>query len=319
MAVYTPVTVEEARDWLAQFDAGELVHLMPIVQGVENTNYLIHSTAGRYILTMFEKRTEPKDIPFFLALTEHLYARGIVCPHTLATRNGERITTLKAKPAILISFLEGKDTTQPSAGHCAQVGALTARMHMAAADFTLSRLNALSVSGWQALAERSGPAMDSLIPGLWDTVSTELAFLKASWPTDLPTGVVHADLFPDNVFFKDGQVSGVIDFYFACTEAYAYDLAICLNAWCFDEHWRLQEPHARAMLDAYQAIRPLSEEEKTAFNRLLRGASLRFLLSRAHDKLFHPEGSIVNPKDPAEYLAKLRFHQNHPESVEALL
>lgn len=319
MAVYTPITVEEAARWLAQFDAGGLVHLMPIVQGVENTNYLVHTTAGRFILTLFEKRVDPADLPFFFALTDHLHQKGIACPVTLRTREGQTVVPLKGKPAVLISFLEGKDTTHPTPAHCAAVGNLAATLHRATADFGRSRANALVLPGWEALAERCGPAMDRLIPGLWDAVSDALRHARAEWPSGLPSGVVHADLFPDNVFFTGDQVSGVIDFYFACTEAYAYDLAICLNAWCFDGRWQWQPGRAAAMLDAYQAVRPLSAAEAAALPVLLYGASLRFLLTRAHDALFHPEGSVVNPKDPAEYLAKLRFFRAHPEAVTALL
>jgi homoserine kinase type II len=240
---------------------------------------------------------------------EHLAARGLTCPQPVKNRAGSAAGVLAGRPAAVVTFLEGMWIRRPNAGHCAALGAALARLHLAGADFPMQRKNALSVEGWRPLFESVKREADGLRPGLADAIESELADLEANWPRDLPRGVIHADLFPDNVFFLGEQISGLIDFYFACTDMLAYDVAICLNAWCFEPDHSYNLTKGRALLQSYSSARPLSEKERAALPRLARGAALRFLLTRLVDWLDVPPGALVKPKDPLEYFRKLRFHQ----------
>ena len=318
MAVYTPITKEQLQDFIGHYDAGSLKNFEGITQGVENTNYKIETDKGRFILTLFEKRVNPDDLPFFFAFNDHLAAHGIVCPEGVRGRGGELIRTLAGKPAALITFLDGKDVPADriTPGHCRSVGQCLARMHDAALSFKQSRANTLGLAGWKVLAERTAGQADHVEPGLAQLIGDELQFLERHWPDDLPRAVIHADLFPDNVFFskqfgKPLKLTGVIDFYFACHEAWAYDLAICVNAWCFDERHRLVPERVQALMQSYNDERTMTLEEEAAFPLLLRGAALRFLLTRAQDWLFPSEGAEVTAKDPLEYLTKLQFFQTY--------
>jgi homoserine kinase type II len=240
---------------------------------------------------------------------DHLAARGFRCPTPIHGRDGQALRELCGRPAAIISFLEGLWPRTILAAHCVGVGDVLARLHLAGGDFTGTRVNALSLPGWHALFDQIGGRADEVEAGLAGEIAAELAALDALWPTALPAGVVHADLFPDNVFFRDEAVSGVIDFYFACADFYAYDLAICLNAWCFDPAFQFVPDHARNLVTAYRKVRPLDRAEAEALPVLARGAALRFLLTRLYDWLNPQEGALVRPKDPREYLAKLRFHR----------
>lgn len=322
MAVYTPLTNEQIADWLrAHYALGELEFAIGIAQGVENTNYLLalrneHGAEEKYILTLYEKRTRPEDVPFFLSLMQHVAARGVDCPQPIAQREGALVGEIAGKHAALVSFLHGKSRSVIRNEHAAQVGMALGRLHLAVSDFTGTRANGLGFDGWQAIYQNIASRLDEIQPGLQQLVGDELAFLSTHWPqhNQLPAGVIHADLFPDNVFFTGDAVSGLIDFYFACTDAYAYDVAITINAWCFDGR-ACNLTRMRQLLKQYEAQRPLSAAEKEALPVLLRGAALRFLLTRAHDWLFHEQSALVTPKDPLEYVAKLRFHQANPSSV----
>jgi homoserine kinase type II len=309
MAVYTDVSDEELASFIASYDIGALTSFKGIAEGVENSNYLIHTGTGPYILTLYEKRVRPGDLPYFLALMEHLAARGISCPLPVHDRDGRTLRELAGRPAALISFLEGLSLRRPGMEHCAGLGQVLAKFHLAGADFPMARGNDLSLPGWQALYDDVKDSADTVIPGLKDEIARELAHLKTHWATGLPTGVIHADLFPDNVFFLDDKVSGLIDFYFACNDMLAYDVAVCLNAWCFESDASFNVTKARAMLQAYEQERPLTEAELAALPLLARGAALRFLLTRTYDWLNTDAGALVKTKDPAEYLRKLRFHQ----------
>ncbi len=281
-----------------------------IAEGVENSNFLLHTSAGHFILTLYEKRVARGDLPFFLGLMTHLASRGISCPQPVKNRNGEALSVLAGRPAAIINFLEGAWPRKPNAAHCAGVGQALAKMHMAGADFPMSRANALSVSGWRPLFEAAASRADEVQHGLRDFIGAELDHLEGNvWPRNLPQGVIHADLFPDNVFFLGEQVSGIIDFTFACTDMLAYDVAICLNAWCFESDCSFNVTKARAFLGAYGRERQLSEAEQHALPLLARGAALRFLLTRLVDFLNVPKGALVRPKDPLEYVRKLRFQQ----------
>jgi len=309
MAVYTEISDEELAAFVARYDLGTLLSAKGIAEGVENSNYLLHTTAAHYILTLYEKRVNEKDLPFFLGLMEHLAARGLSCPVPVHARDGKVLHRLAGRPAALVTFLEGMWVKKPQPAHCAQVGEALARMHEAGADYPMDRPNALSVDGWRALAAEAGPRADRVQQDLAGTVAAELDHLTAHWPKRLPRGVIHADLFPDNVFFIAGTLSGLIDFYFACTDFLAYDVAICLNAWCFEADDSFNVTKGRALLAGYDRVRRIEPAEAAALPVLARGAALRFLLTRLVDWLDGPPDALVRPKDPREYLRKLRFHQ----------
>jgi homoserine kinase type II len=310
MAVYTDVAADELAEYLAAYDIGELLSYKGIAEGVENSNFLLHTTSGYFILTLYEKRVAKNELPFFLGLMTHLAGRGIICPEPLRNKGGEALGTLAGRPAVIINFLEGIWPRKPNVAHCAGVGQALAKMHLAGRDFPMARANALSVSGWRPLFDQAASRADEVQHGLRGFLAAELDHLESGiWPQHLPLGVIHADLFPDNVFFLGERVSGIIDFTFACNDMLAYDVAICLNAWCFESDCSFNVTKARAFLSAYGRERALSEAEQNALPLLARGAALRFLLTRLVDFLNVPEGALVRPKDPLEYVRKLRFQQ----------
>ena len=309
MAVYTDVAADELAEFLDQYDVGELLSYKGIAEGVENSNFLLHTTSGSFFLTLYEKRVAKDDLPFFLGLMAHLAGHGISCPQPVKMRSGETLGTLAERPAAIIDFLEGVWPRKPSVAHCSAVGQALAKMHLAGRDFAMSRANALSVSGWRPLFEAAESRADELQHGLRTLLTAELDHLEKSWPKHLPSGVIHADLFPDNVLFLGERVSGIIDFTFACNDMLAYDVAICLNAWCFESDYSFNVTKARAFLNAYGRERQLSDAEQNALPLLARGAALRFLLTRLVDFLNVPPGALVRPKDPIEYVRKLRFQQ----------
>lgn len=310
MAVYTDVSADELSAFLARYDIGALLSYKGIAEGVENSNFLVHTERGSYILTLYEKRVAASDLPFFLSLMGHLAARGITCPQPVLNRDGTALGSLAGRPAALINFLEGMWPRKPSTAHCSAVGAALAKLHLAGLDFPMVRENALSLAGWRSLFKSAADDADKLQPGLHDLLAGELDHLEARWPKKLPAGIIHADLFPDNVFFLRDKLSGLIDFYFACNDLLAYDVAIVLNAWCFETDHSFNATKGRALLNAYRQVRALSPEECTALPLLARGAALRFLLTRLVDWLNVPPGALVKPKDPLEYVRKLRFHQS---------
>ena len=310
MAVYSDVSAEELQAFLAGYSIGTLLAYKGIAEGVENSNYFVHTTGGVFILTLYEKRVAAADLPFFLGLTEYLAARGITCPQPVKAHSGEALGRLVNRPAAIFTFLDGMWPRRPQVHHCGAVGEALAQLHLAGQGFAMTRPNALSVEGWRPLACAAGARADTVREGLAAAIDGELAVLEREWPRDLPTGVIHADLFPDNVFFLDDRVSGLIDFYFACTDAFAYDLAVCLNAWCFEPDHAYNLTKGRAMLNGYRRVRPLGAREIEALPLLCRGAALRFLLTRLVDWLNVPPGALVKPKDPLEYHRKLRFHQS---------
>jgi homoserine kinase type II len=309
VAVYTDFSDEAFAAFVAGYDIGEVLSVKGIAEGVENSNYLLATETGQFILTLYEKRVDPADLPFFLGLMEHLAGRGIDCPLPVHDRGGRVLGRLANRPAAIVTFLPGLWVRRPRAEHCGAVGEAMARLHLAGGGFALTRPNALSVKGWRPLFEMCDGKADEVLNGLGAEIGRELDFFEANWPRDLPTGIIHADLFPDNVFFLHGGLSGLIDFYFACNDMLAYDLAIALNAWCFEVDLSLNVTKARALLSGYSAVRPLSRAEIEALPCLARGAALRFLLTRLYDWLTVPAGALVVPKDPIEYYKKLRFHR----------
>ncbi len=315
MAVYTEVSDEALIGFLKNYNIGGLRQKTPIAEGVENTNYRIDTDKGRFILTLFEKRVRESDLPFFVALTAHLADKGTPVPAPLADKRGVVVHSLCERPAVIIEFLAGRPTETINTKACAAIGRVLADLHGGVADFRLSRPNPLSVEGWKTLAANCAEA-DRIEPGLRNFVQSELEFLEGAWPRDLPVGVVHTDLFPDNVLFEDGNVVGVIDFYFACSDFFAFDLAVTVNAWCFDSAGAIDLDCAKAMIAAYKAERPLSRQEKDAMPVLLRGAALRFLLTRAYDWLNQKEGALVKVKDPLAYKTILAFHQQRNSAAK---
>lgn len=310
MAVYTDVSDDELERFLADYDLGALLSYKGIAEGVENSNYFLHTAQGAFILTLYEKRTRPEDLPFFLGLMEHAARKGVACPTPVHDREGRALKTLAGRPAAIVTFIEGVSTRRPRSEHCATVGAELAKLHLATADYPASRPNALTVAGWRPLTAAVGGRADEIAPGLAADLESELAVLEASWPRELPTGVIHADLFPNNVLFLGDAVSGLIDFYFAATDAYAYDLAICINAWCFEaDHLSLNVTKSRALIESYAAVRPLSAVELEALPLLCRGSAMRFLATRLYDWINTPPTALVKKLDPIEYWRKNRFHR----------
>jgi homoserine kinase type II len=309
MAVYTEVSDEDLTAFVADYDVGEVVSCKGIAEGIENTNYVVETEGGRFILTLYERRVKPEELPFFLGLMEHLAGKGVPCPTPLSTRDGRVLRELGGRPAAMVSFLGGMWPRRPTPDHCAALGQALAGLHLAGADFALYRANDLSLAGWRPLLMASLDHADSVKPGLAAELEAELAFLESRWPADLPAGVIHADLFPDNVFFRGVTLSGLIDFYFACNDFFAYDVAVCLNAWCFEADGAFNATKARRLLAAYGRVRTFTPAELATLSVLARGSALRFLLTRLYDWVHTPKGALVTPKDPLEYLGKLRFHQ----------
>ncbi len=309
MAVYTEVLPEELDVFLAGYDLGKVQSLKGIAGGVENTNYMLHTDTGSYILTLYEKRVAEQDLPFFLGLMDHLAQRGFVCPQPVRTRDGHALGRLAGKPAAISTFLEGMEVKNPTVDHCWMAGETMARLHLTANDFTIARKNALDISGWPPLVQSGLSGADGVEPGLADLITQELKHAEEHWPRDIPSGVIHADMFKDNVFFLDGRLSGVIDFYFACNDFLAYDLAVGINAWAFDSELRFQPNLSAAIVEGYCSVRKLEDAEIAALPALARGAALRFLLTRLNDWLNVPAGALVVPHDPKAFSARLRFFE----------
>ncbi|MCI0734807.1 MAG: homoserine kinase [Beijerinckiaceae bacterium] len=309
MAVYTEVNDADLARFLAGYDLGKVLALKGIAEGVENSNYFLHTERGYFILTLYEKRVDERDLPFFLGLMEHLAAHGLNCPQPVRNTQGGALGRIAGRPAAIVTFLEGLWRRTPSVRSCAAVGEALGRLHLAGAGFADYRPNAMGVESWPILFAEARPRADELRPGIAGELARELTYLAGNWPRNLPRGVIHADLFPDNVLFVDDKVSGLIDFYFACTDQLAYDVAICLNAWCFEPDGSYNITKGLAFFNAYETMRKLSVGEVEAFLVLARGAALRFALTRLVDWLNVPATALVHPKDPLEYAGKLRFYQ----------
>ncbi|WP_158926797.1 homoserine kinase [Acidisphaera sp. S103] len=308
MAVYTEVTDDALADFLAGYDIGTMVAFRGIAEGVENSNFSLRTSTGDFILTLYEKRVDPNDLPWFLGLMEHLAQRGLVCPQPVHGRDGAALRHLCGKHAAITTFLPGVWPRRVRQSHCGPVGTALAQLHLAGADYAPTRRNALDPASWTPLLDRCRARADEVRSGLAQQLDQALGTILAAWPSSLPVGHIHADLFPDNVFFLDEKLSGVIDFYFAATDLLAYDIAICLNAWCFEPDFSFNVTKSKALLAAYQAVRPLSAAEQAALPVLCQGAAIRFLLTRLYDWLNTPAGAMVTRKDPLEYLRRLRFH-----------
>lgn len=308
MAVYTHVSSDALREFLKAYETGEVLAFKGIAEGVENSNYFLQTEKGRFILTLYEKRVREKDVPFFLSLIAHLCEQGFPCPNLITDKNGRVQSVLEGRPAVLMQFLEGISVHTGSPEHCAQVGNVMARLHLASQGFSPTRANALGMSSWRKLLQVCERKLHAYPHDVRDELHAVMDTLEQNWREDLPRGIIHADLFPDNVLFRGGKLEGVIDFYFACNDSLAYDIAICMNAWCFTPEWEFAPDNARALLDGYQQARALQKDEIDALPLLCLGSAMRFALTRLHDWIYHVDGSLVSPKDPMEYLVKLRFH-----------
>jgi homoserine kinase type II len=309
MAVYTEIGDDDLRAFIALYDIGEVLSCKGIAEGVENSNYLLTTERGNFILTLYEKRVAREDLPFFIALMDHLAHHGVACPTPVRARDGDALRELCGRPAAVVTFLNGMWPRRIDPFHCAGLGASLAQLHLAGASFARMRPNNLGPTGWRRLYESCAARAGEVQSGLADELEAELLFLEAAWPRQLPAGVIHADLFPDNVFFRDHELSGLIDFYFACTDFLAYDIAICLNAWCFEADLSFNVTKARQLAANYRKVRPLDAGEIQALPVLARGSALRFLLTRLYDWQNQTAGALVRPKDPIEFLKKLRFHR----------
>lgn len=310
MAVYTHLDCDQVEDFMRLYDLGELRHFTGIAEGVENTNYKIETSAGEYILTIFEKRTPAADLPFFFSFMAHLNDKGIECPKVVADRQGRTIRNVGDKAAALISFLHGHNikAADITDQYCFEMGQLTARLHLAANDFSQKRGNSVSLAAWRNIFAK----IETKIDGEWrQLIASELEFLERNLHCDLPRGIVHADLFPDNVFVIGGKVDGVIDFYFSCEDYFVYDLALVVNSWCFNPIGEFQPSRFENLLNGYSLIRELNDNEKTHFQVMLRAAAIRIFLTRAHDWVFHDPAALVTPKNPQDYISILNYHRTH--------
>ena len=313
MAVFTQIDESQLADFWAAYKLPAVSAFKGIAAGVQNSNFIVETSDEKYILTLYEDTAtgvNPDDLPYFLGLMQHLATQGINCPTPIAKKNGDVLGQLVGRPAALVSFLPGRGTITPKPPQCRAVGAALAELHLAGTNFAMRRTNRQGPENWRKLFEASQARADEASPGLADFMSHELARLEAAWPQSLPEGVIHADLFPDNVFFENGAVSGLIDFYFACHDVLAYDLAIMLNAWCFEADVNFNITKARALLAGYQSVRPMSAAEIEALPILAAGAAMRFLTTRLHDWLNQPKDALVVPKNPVDYLRRLRFHRH---------
>jgi homoserine kinase type II len=310
MAVYTSLSDAEIAELLEQYDIGRALSCEGIAEGVENSNYRLTTEAGRFILTIFEKRVQEEDLPFFMGVMAQLAARDVLAPKPLPTRAGALFTRVNAKPCAIVTHLDGVWPRTPDVGHCAAIGAALGHMHVALSDFPLVRANALSLDGWERLIAPRLAQAEFLRPGLARLIESDMAAVRATWPKALPRGVIHADLFPDNALFVGDKLTGIIDFYFACTDLFAYDLAVCINAWCFGRERDFDIARGAAMIAAYEAVRPLDDRERAALPVLCRGAALRFFATRLADWGDTPAGALVKPKNPLEYADKLAFHRD---------
>ena len=313
MAVYTQVSAEALSALLSLYDVGDLVSAKGIAEGVENSNYLVDTSENRFILTLYEKRVDSGDLPFFMALLDHLADKGLPVPRAIRDRSGRQIQRVADRPACLIEFLPGVSVSHPTPAQSRAAGAALGQMHAALADFTLERPNALGLAGWHALAERCGADLDLISPGLGQRVSDELGWLDRHWPADLARSVIHADLFPDNVLMRGAGVTGMIDFYFACSDVRAWDVAVTHSAWCFENDGTgFHADRGSALIAGYDAVFGLSTEERAAFPALARGSCLRFMLTRAWDWLNTPADALVTRKDPLAFLRRLDFYRDAP-------
>ena len=311
MAVFTKLEKKEIKNFLKNYSIGSLISYDGIMEGIENTNYKIITTNNEYILTIFEKRVNPTDLPFFMKLQKDLAAHGFDCPLPIENNSGSSINFIKEKSAVIISFLDGKQLESVLPHHCREVGSMIARFTNITKSSKLMRENSMGINSWENILVKCKENNTNLYNTYLETLEKELSFLKKNWPKNLPEAIIHADLFQDNIFFKEDKISGVIDFYFSCKDFIVYEIALSINAWCFDLTRGFQLKNYLSLMDGFNEYSSLNNDEKKVLNILLRGAAVRILVTRLHDKIFHPEDALVIPKDPKEYLNILEWHQKN--------
>ncbi len=313
MAVYTKLSKKELSDFLSKYDLGKLLNYKEIKEGIENTNYFIQMEKGKFILTLYEKRVEEKDLPFFISLMKNLFDKKFLSPKPIINKNGSYISEILNKKAAIVSFLDGKAKKILSPDNCKQIGIYTAKLHLITKNLSGKRENKLSVNSWRNLYNKVKINSYKIHNNLPNIVEKNLIDVEKNWPKNIPSGIIHADLFPDNIFFKNNKLSGIIDYYFSCNDFYAFEIAICLNALCFEgtnENLSFNVTKAKKLIDGYSSVRKLTTNEKKSFKVLCKGAAIRFLLTRVFDYLNLTEGAIVKIKDPLEYLKRLEFHDS---------
>jgi homoserine kinase type II len=310
MAIYTKVDTHEAKSILKNYNLGELKKIQGIKKGIENTNYLLITTTGKFILTLFEKRVQAKELPFFMNLMLSLNDRKILCPKPIKNKNKKTLFQIKNRQAAICSFVYGKEKTSHTLSECRSIGKNIAKLHMVGKKIKLHRANNLSIKSWIALNQSIKTKANKKIPNIYSFINTLLLDLKKKWPSQLPTGIIHGDLFPDNIFFNKKKFAGFIDFYFSCSDFLIYDIAICINAMCFDKKIKFNKLKANALLKGYSSLRKISKKEFTALPQLLLGASIRFFLTRLHDSINRQKGAVVKVKNPNEFLKRIQFYIN---------
>jgi homoserine kinase type II len=313
MAVYTKLSENELKEFFLKYNLGKLLNYKGIKEGIENTNYFIQTEKGKFILTLYEKRVEEKDLPFFIGLMKNLFDKNFPSPEPIINKNGNYISEILQKKAAVVSFLEGNSKKILDANDCYEVGIYTAKLHLITKNLTGKRKNKLSISSWRKIYNKVKKNCSKIHPKLPNIIEKNLDVIEKNWPKNIPSGIIHADLFSDNIFFKNNKLSGIIDYYFSCCDFYAFEIAICLNALCFEgknENLSFNVTKAKKFIDGYSNIRKLTEEEKKFLKVLCQGAAIRFLLTRVFDYLNLTEGAIVKIKDPIEYLKRLEFHDN---------
>ena len=308
MAVYTKLEHQEVRQFIEQYNINNFKDYKGITEGVENTNYLIKTSEQDYILTIYEKRVDENDLPFFIKLLSYLSENKFPCPKPIANKNNEKINRIKNKNAALVTFLNGQSKNKITSEECFEIGKITAQLHEITKKFDINRKNNLSIENWESIFEKTIKQKIDLDESIIKKTKNYLNFLKDKWPKNLPQGIIHADLFPDNIFFTNNKVSGIIDFYFACNDFFAYEIAICINSLCFDNNSTFNMTKAKNLIDGYTSIRTLSEDEKKYLPILSMGAAMRFFLTRFYDFYHTDNKADVKIKDPFEYLKKIEFH-----------
>ena len=311
MAVYTKLSEKELKEFFLKYNLGKLLNYKGIKQGIENTNYFTETEKGKFILTLYEKRVEEKDLPFFIGLMKNIYDKNFPSPEPIINNNGSYISEILKKKAAIISFIDGNAKKSLSPNECYQVGTYTAKLHRITKNLNIKRENKLSVNSWRGIYNKVKKNCGKIYKNLPEIIEENLNDIEKNWPKNIPSGIIHADLFPDNIFFKKNKLSGIIDYYFACHDFYAFEIAICLNALCFEgsrDNLSFNVTKAKKFIDGYSSIRVLEEKEKNSLKTLCKGAAIRFLLTRVFDYLNLTEGAIVTVKDPIEYLKRLQFH-----------
>ena len=313
MAVYTKISEDQLKKFFQKYSLGKLLEHKEIKEGIENTNYFIRTESGKFILTLYEKRVDEKDLPFFIGLMKNLFDQNFPSPEPIINKNGNYISEILGKKAAVVSFVDGNAKKNLSPENCYNVGINTAKMHLITNNLNAKRENKLSINSWRKIYNKVKKDCSKIHSSLPSTIEKNLDIIEKNWPKNIPSGIIHADLFPDNIFFKENKLSGIIDFYFSCNDFYAFEIAICLNALCFEgknENLSFNVTKAKKFIDGYSSIRKLNEEEKKSLKVLCQGAAMRFLLTRVFDYLNLIEGAVVKIKDPVEYLKRLEFHNS---------